>query len=34
MTIRRVHDDLPEGVRTAQGSIEEMAANFDEFDPV
>ncbi|KAI1643299.1 putative salicylate hydroxylase [Daldinia loculata] len=27
-------DDLPSGVRTSQGSLEEMAANFEGWDPI
>ncbi|KAI8961162.1 putative salicylate hydroxylase [Daldinia sp. FL1419] len=29
-----VADDLPSGVRTSQGSLEEMAANFEGWDPI
>ncbi|KIW09876.1 hypothetical protein PV08_11977 [Exophiala spinifera] len=29
-----VADDLPEGVRTSQGSLDEMAANFEGWDPI
>ena len=33
LTCISVADDLAEGVRTSSGSVEEMAANFEGWDP-
>jgi hypothetical protein len=34
LTWSRSDDNLPEGVRAAHGSVEEMIAAFEDFDPV